>query len=46
MINITDKHDCCGCSACVAACPKQCIAMLEDAEGFLYPEVDAAACVD
>ena len=46
MINITDKHDCCGCSACVAACPKQCIAMREDAEGFLYPEVDAAACVD
>ena len=46
MINITDKHDCCGCSACVVACPKQCIAMLEDAEGFLYPEVDAAACVD
>lgn len=37
MINITDKHNCCGCEACVQCCPKQCISMHEDQEGFIYP---------
>ena len=37
MIRITDKHACCGCSACVQSCPRQCLTMAEDAEGFLYP---------
>lgn len=46
MINITDKSKCCGCSACVQSCPKQCIAMREDKEGFLYPKVDATKCID
>lgn len=46
MIQINDKKDCCGCGACVQRCPKQCIAMCEDEEGFLYPHVDAATCID
>lgn len=46
MISITDKKDCCGCSACVQRCPKQCISMQEDEEGFLYPVVDTAHCID
>lgn len=46
MIKITDKHYCCGCSACAQSCPKQCIRMREDEEGFLYPTVDAAECID
>lgn len=46
MISITDKSLCCGCSACASRCPKSCIAMLEDSEGFLYPEVDKGSCVD
>ena len=45
MINIIDKSQCCGCAACVQACPKQCIQMLEDKEGFLYPQVDADICI-
>lgn len=45
MITITDKHNCCGCGACAERCPKGCIAMREDAEGFLYPEVDRSACI-
>ena len=45
MIHIIDKHDCCGCSACVQKCPKQCISMREDDEGFLYPHVDEAECI-
>ena len=46
MINITDKKDCCGCNACVQHCPKQCITMHADNEGFLYPIVDTKACID
>ncbi len=46
MINIQDKKDCCGCNACVQRCPKECIAMHEDSEGFLYPKVDESLCID
>lgn len=46
MISITDKHNCCGCEACRQRCPHDCIMMREDNEGFLYPEVDMAKCVD
>lgn len=45
MIQITNKQDCCGCAACVQKCPKQCISMASDEEGFLYPKVDEASCV-
>ena len=46
MIEITDKEKCTGCGACVQRCPKECIVLREDAEGFLYPEADASRCVD
>lgn len=46
MIDIKNKQDCCGCSACAQRCPKQCITMAEDEEGFLYPQVDTSKCVD
>ena len=46
MIEIKDKRDCCGCSACVQKCPKQCISLKDDNEGFLYPEVDKVTCID
>lgn len=46
MIKITDKSKCCGCSACAQRCPKQCIKMQQDAEGFFYPKVDASVCID
>lgn len=46
MIDIKEKKDCCGCSACVQRCPKQCISLYEDEEGFLYPKVDVDACID
>ena len=35
MIELQDKKECCGCSACANVCPKQCITMEEDQEGFL-----------
>lgn len=44
-ISITDKKRCSGCSACLSVCPKGCISMQEDEEGFLYPMVDEAVCI-
>ena len=46
MIEIQKQSDCCGCGGCSQACPKQCIEMKADNEGFLYPSVDKNACVD
>ena len=46
MLQLTDKQDCCGCHACASVCARQCIAMQEDNEGFLYPVVDEATCTD
>lgn len=45
MIQITDKTNCCGCSSCVQACPKQCISFDEDERGFRYPLVNKELCV-
>lgn len=46
MIDIKDKINCCGCHACLTVCPKQCIKMHPDEEGFLYPIVDTNFCID
>lgn len=46
MIEIKNKKDCCGCSACAQRCPKQCITMQADSEGFLYPIINTSLCVD
>lgn len=45
MIEIIDKHNCCGCLSCVERCPHQCISMKTDEEGFSYPVVDQQLCV-
>lgn len=36
---------CTGCYACVNACPKSCIRMEENAEGFWYPQIDTEQCI-
>ena len=46
MINLKEKKDCCGCSACVQKCPMHCITLVEDNEGFLYPKIDASVCIN
>ncbi len=46
MINILENKNCCGCNACVQRCPKHCITMQEDCEGFLYPKLDKTLCID
>ena len=46
MLEIREKKDCCGCGTCVAACPKQCISLQADSEGFLYPIVNTEVCIN
>lgn len=46
MIQIDDKKQCCGCTACESVCPQKCIAMIEDSEGFIYPSVNGDLCVN
>lgn len=45
MIQIDDKKQCCGCTACESICPKKAIKMLPDEEGFLYPHVEETKCI-
>lgn len=46
MINIKVKSECCGCYACSNICPKQCIYMKVDNEGFWYPKIDEDLCIN
>ena len=39
------KEECCGCTACCAICSKGAISMIEDEEGFEYPQIDESKCV-
>lgn len=45
MINSVGHDICCGCEACAQVCPKHCIQMREDCEGFLFPQTDIAKCL-
>lgn len=43
----TIDDTCTGCGACVSSCPKSCISMNYNAEGFWYPEmIDKDACIN
>lgn len=46
MIQVIDKSDCCGCTACASICPHDAIEMKPDVLGFLYPEVNVDKCVE
>lgn len=39
------KETCNGCTACIYVCPKKCIEMKEDNEGFIYPVIDETKCI-
>lgn len=45
MIEILDKTKCCGCEACVQICPRGCLEMAEDNQGFLYPKIMTKDCI-
>ena len=36
--------DCTGCTACYNACPHTAIQMVEDKEGFKFPQIDTSKC--
>ena len=46
MTQLCDQNHCTGCSACASVCPKGCIRMEADGEGFLYPQVDESNCIN
>lgn len=46
MIQIKDKKKCVGCTSCFSICPKNCIKMISDEEGFFYPSVDSESCIN
>lgn len=46
MQKIVDFKKCSGCHACYNACPKQCISMKPDSEGFLQPVIDDSLCIN
>ena len=41
----TRKEECCGCTACYSICPQCAISMIQDNEGFEYPEINADKCI-
>lgn len=46
MLDLTIKEKCVGCTACESICPKRCIEIKSDAEGFRYPEVCITECIE
>lgn len=42
---LPSKDECYGCTSCEQICPRQCISMVSDEEGFLYPRVDIEECI-
>lgn len=40
-----DKYKCNGCGICTLVCPKKCIHMEQDKEGFFYPAIDENLCI-
>ena len=46
MKMLIDDKLCCGCGACKSICPQNAIEMIENEEGFLYPEINNEKCVN
>ena len=46
MVNIEDKYNCCGCTACASICAHDAITMTPDSLGFLCPKVNPELCVN
>ncbi len=40
------KQNCFGCETCASICPVNAISMVDDDEGFAYPQIDKTKCID
>lgn len=45
MIEIINKSDCCGCTACYSICHHKAIEFVADEEGFFYPKFNKDKCI-
>lgn len=45
-ILILEHNQCVGCRACELSCPKNCITLTPNTEGFFYPLVDESVCIN
>ena len=46
MENISKvKERCVGCRSCEQSCPKHCISIIENEEGFFYPKINEDICI-
>lgn len=43
---LISKNECSGCHACFNICPKNCISMETDKDGFLQPKINNAECIE
>ena len=46
MEKVLVENNCTGCHACAQTCPKKCISMQQDGEGFLYPKINENLCIN
>lgn len=46
MESICESSLCTGCAACRQICPQRAIEMIQDDEGFLYPDINHELCTD
>lgn len=44
MIKLSNKSDCCGCTACISVCQHNAVTMEKDEEGFLYSHFNQSKC--
>ena len=45
MQNKLKTPACTGCNACYSTCPVNAISMIENKEGFKYPQIDSNKCI-
>lgn len=45
-IKLCDEYKCTQCMACINACPRNCIAMVDAGEGFCIPQIDRNTCIE
>ena len=45
MIKLCDNKICTGCASCAQSCPKGCINLIQNDEGFYYPQINDESCI-